>query len=309
MNLSTAKNRIRVCNIREIVYGLEEYWPLTLRQVHYQAVVAEILWGVHRGTMRHYENSRNCYQTLSRLLVQMRIDGIVPWEAIQDTTRPVGERRGMEDVTEHVHAAENWFRRYDRCLAQDQEHYIEVWTEKTALWNILERVTMTYCIRLASCRGFSSGTMDHEYLERAQIAHSKGQRPLLLFLSDHDPSGMSMLPAIERRIRVDFEFPYVEFRRVGLTHEQIAAHNLPHNPDALKRSDPRARTFIQRHGNYSVELDALHPRDLQEIVRTAIEEYVDTELMQQQEEIESEERARLARFREAFMELRRGYDV
>jgi len=309
MNLNTPKNQLRVGNIREIVYGLEEYKPLTLRQVHYQAVVAEILWGVFKGTMTHYENSRNFYQTLSRLLVQMRIEGIVPWSAIQDTTRPVGKRRGMEDVTEHVDVAERWFCRYERCVAQGQEYYVEVWTEKTALWNIIERITTEYCIRLASCRGVSSSTMDYEYLERARMANEKGQRPVLLFLSDHDPSGMSMLPAIERRIRVDFEFPYVEFRRVGLTQEQIAAHNLPHNPDALKRSDPRARTFIQRHGNYSVELDALHPRDLQAIVRAAIEECVDTELMEEQTEIESDERARLAEFTVVFRELRRQYDV
>jgi hypothetical protein len=309
LNLNTPKNILRAENIRGIVNGLEEYWPLTLRQVHYQAVVAEILWGMFKGSKIYYENSRNCYQTLSRLLVQMRIDAIVPWEAIQDSTRPVGERRGMEDVTQHVSAAENWFRRYERCVAQGQEHYVEVWTEKTALWNILERVTMEYCVRLASCRGFSSGTMDYEYLQRARTAYSRGQRPVLLFLSDFDPSGMSMLPAIEKRFRVDFEFPYVEFRRVALTLEQISEYNLPNNPDALKQSDPRARAFIEQYGTCSVELDALHPRDLQAIVRSAIEVYVDTELMEEQREIESEERARLAEFREAFTRLRRDYDV
>ena len=42
-----------------------------------------------------------------------------------------------------------------------------------------------------------------------------------------------------------------------------------------KRSDARYRRFVARHGDVAVELDALDPKGLEELVRTHVNEYFD----------------------------------
>jgi hypothetical protein len=36
-----------------------------------------------------YQNTKACYDNLVDLLTRARLEGLVPWEAITDTTRPV----------------------------------------------------------------------------------------------------------------------------------------------------------------------------------------------------------------------------
>jgi hypothetical protein len=310
--LGTPRQQRRSDSISTIVNDLAPYWPLTVRQIHYQAFSSGIEWDIRNGATKPYQNTQNQYKALSRLLTAMRVEGAIPWEAIQDTTRRVSDKRGVEDISANLDEATAWLdpERYERCLIQGQETYVEVWSEKEALFGILHRVTDDYCLRLASCRGFSSSTMAYEYCEkRAKPALQKGQQPVILFLSDFDPSGMDMLGAIERKVEQEVGVYGVVYERVALTPEQIEMFDLPHNPEALKAGDSRAPKFIRHYGNSSVELDALHPKQLQKIARDAIESHVDTDLMDEQREIESEDRERLAVFAQEFRRLREKHRI
>lgn len=135
-------------------------------------------------------------------------------------------------------------------------------------------------------------TLIKGYAERARAAIEAGQQPVLLFFSDFDPSGMEMINSIEQMVG-ELGVHGVEFQRPALTREQIEEHKLPHNPDALKVTDTRAKRFLREHGQYSVELDALHPKILQDIIREAIEDYVDMDFVEEQRQIEKRERAKL----------------
>lgn len=310
--LHTPRQRSRSEAIATIVNDLELYWPLTVRQIHYQAFSGGVEWDIRNGTVKPYQNTQNQYKALSRLLTPMRAEGVIPWAAIQDTTRRVSQKRGVEDISATLDQAMAWLdpELYERCLIQGQETYVEVWSEKEALFGILHRVTDDFCIRLASCRGFSSSTMAYEYgAKRAKPALQKGQKPVILFLSDFDPSGMDMLGVIQRKIEREVGVYGVVYERVALTPEQIEMFDLPHNPEALKAGDSRAPKFIRQYGDYSVELDALHPKQLQKIARDAIESHVDTALMDEQREIESEDRERLAVFAQEFWELREKFRI
>ena len=46
---------------------------------------------------------------------------------------------------------------------------------------------------------------------------------------------------------------------------------MPHNPNALKRSDTRAKKHLEAYGELAVELDALRPDVLEQKMETAIE--------------------------------------
>jgi len=61
---------------------------------------------------------------------------------------------------------------------------------------------------------------------------------------------------------------YVDFQRVAVTPEQIDQWNLPTRP--TKTSDSRSKGF----GDISVELDAISPEDLRELVQIVIEQHL-----------------------------------
>lgn len=60
---------------------------------------------------------------------------------------------------------------------------------------------------------------------------------------------------------------------VGLTMEQIREFNPPNNP--AKITDPRAKKYIEEFGEISWEVDALRPKVMQDIVRSAIQGTID----------------------------------
>ena len=61
----------------------------------------------------------------------------------------------------------------------------------------------------------------------------------------------------------------IHFERVAVRPEQIAAWGLPTRP--TKKTDSRSKTFEGE----SVEVDAIEPARLRQIVRECIERYVD----------------------------------
>lgn len=63
-----------------------------------------------------------------------------------------------------------------------------------------------------------------------------------------------------------------------MTTEQVNQYNPPPNPAKLK--DSRAAAYIEEFGEYSWEVDALPPADLDLIIRTCINSYVDKKAME-----------------------------
>lgn len=83
----------------------------------------------------------------------------------------------------------------------------------------------------------------------------------------------------------------LEVKHIGLTQEQIAKYNPPPNPAKIK--DPRAKSYIAKHGQVSWEVDALSPNVMREIVSREIREAMDLEIYQDVLERELRDRTRL----------------
>lgn len=272
----------------EVVRELKDYWPLTLRQIYYRLVAAG-----------HLENTRSKYNDLSNLIKHMRLDEWLPWEVLEDRVRRVSAKRGWEDHNEFMEAhVDDFLEGYERCYVQDQERYVELWTEKDALSQVFEKVAYPYCIRAVTCRGYQSITFLDGFRRRARAAQNRSQIPVILYFGDMDPSGYQMLEAIRQTLEDEMDLLGVEYHRVALTPDQIMDYELPHDPQAVKITDKRYRKYVQRFGDLAVELDALHPKVLRELAVEAIESHFDMDLFREQMEVEQLEQERLASLKE-----------
>lgn len=280
-------------NVLEVANDLRRFWPLTLRQIYYQLV-----------SKGYIENKRSEYIMLSKLVKWMRIDEMLPWNSLEDRSRTVTRKRGFEDINEFVESEiDNFLEGYTRCLVQGQDKYIEVWTEKDALLRIFEEVVWPYCIRAVVCRGYSSVTFISDFYNRAENAIMIGQSPLVLYFGDLDPSGVQMLEATIETLENELDLYGVVFKRIALNPEQIEFYHLPYDPTAAKMSDPRYKRYVEEYGTLAVELDSLHPRDLQEMIRSAIESEIDMDLFRKQQEIEEVDIQHVRSIREKVMNV------
>lgn len=258
LNINTAHNQERLEQVRTIINDLSEYWPLTLRQVFYQLVGQGICL-----------NNRSQYQGLSQLLTQARIIGEIEWDCIEDRARRYIDLTGYMDGPRFIESeAENVLNNYTRNLQQTQENYIEIFVEKDALATLFRKVAERYCISVTTCRGYISADFVNKYKRRTM--QNADRRPVVLYFGDFDPSGLNMSESLESRMLNDFNIP-VNFIRPALNVEQIEKYNLPHVDADLKRGDSRAAKHVEKYGFLAVELDALKPPDLSDIIHRAIQ--------------------------------------
>jgi hypothetical protein len=173
---------------------LRAWWPLTVRQVFYRLISSPLVkdpcW--HRR-YKGKSGQVDIYSALKRTLKWMRIAEIIPWNAITDEHRTVTVKVGHHNPKAFISSEmSNFLQGYNRCLAQKQEHYIEVWIEKGALLHIVEPVADEFCRRVVVCRGYDSFTFQTKFYDRITRAMTAGETPLILYFGDWDPSGWNM---------------------------------------------------------------------------------------------------------------------
>jgi hypothetical protein len=180
-------------------------------------------------------------------------------------------------------------RSYRRDVWTTQPGYIEVWLEKDALSGIFEDTLKPYGVTLNVGRGFDGWSSIYNAAWRfvTQIEDRKGAT--ILYFGDFDPSGEDMVRSL--RDRLAWFDCYPEIIKCALTMEDIRRYNLP--PDFAKKSDSRAKKFIARHGDVSVELDALPADVLISRLVEEVESRMDMAELKQVQSIQETERARL----------------
>ena len=255
----TKNNLDRLDKIKEILIDLSKYKPLTLRQIYYQLV--------GKG---YIENVRSKYQMLSNLLKWARIDNQISWNDIEDRVRAYHNHNGWVDKRQYVNAyIESMENSYSRNLWQSQGKYIEVWIEKDALSSIFSRICNQYGVSVVVCRGFSSVSFLHDFKNR--LVNHKGKEIVMLYFGDFDPSGNEMLESMKITLRDELGINGMQFKRIALLKDDIFTYKLPNNPDALKKTDTRAKKHLEVYGELAVELDALSPEALEGKIKDAVE--------------------------------------
>lgn len=254
---------------RIILSGSDD--PMTLRQLYYRFVALDLL-----------ENKESQYDYLGESIKEARIEGTIPWSWIEDRTRSadagdhnsVSREKHFEDHLEHFKTCDE---RFNRPRWEGQDTYVEVWVEKEALAGVFASVANELRVVSFPNRGYTSVTLLHEAAERIRAAESD-RRPVILYFGDFDPSGQD----IERNIRDKLNDTFgvdVGVERVALTRAQIDEHELP--PQPAKSSDSRYEDFVKKHGDIAVELDALPPEELRDMVRDAVSNHFDNSVYEE----------------------------
>jgi hypothetical protein len=259
-----------------LVEIVEQFRPVTVRQVFYQAV--------NRGLVPKSETKG--YRVVQRRLVALRGSGDIPYGYIVDGTRYVHGHVRYYDLDEFTTYAAGLYR---KDYWATSEVNVEVWLEKDALKGVLLPTVVNECgLGLHVTRGFASIT----YLQEAAEQIEADGRPTYVYaLTDFDPSGVVIAEKVEEELTARAPFSAITVERLAVNREQIERWSLPTRP--TKTSDTRARRFRQAHGTDSVELDAIPPDELRQLVKNAIDSHMEPWRLRQFRMVEREERETL----------------
>jgi len=271
---------------------LEEYrrqgFRLSLRQLYYQLVARDFI-----------ANNTRSYKNLGALVSNARQAGLIDWAMIEDRNRETLIPGHWDNPGQIVRAAADQFR-IDKWA--DQGWHIEVMVEKDALSGVLGPVCSRLDIGITANKGYSSSSTMYEIGKRLLDKSEDGKLICILYLGDHDPSGIDMTRDVEERLRLYSGLPGsdLEVVRLALNWDQIEQWRPPENP--AKETDARFGAYVRRFGGSSWELDAIEPRRLAELVTEAVYSHQDVNLWDDAVSRENEMRAELQAFAEKYGE-------
>lgn len=263
-------------NAMDIV-GRYEPGVLTIRALHYQLVGLGMT-----NSMKHYK----------RVVAAMgvaRWDGLIGFNVFSDRDRAMVSDTKWEptDLEQSIDEAKRqiglWMKNYYKNRWENQDYYPEVFIEKKALEGVFYKPCLRHRVALGACKGYPSLTFLYETANRMIEAAESGKQPIILYFGDYDPSGEDIPRAIEENLS-RLGATNVEIRRIALMHEQVEAWNLPHAP--AKETDSRTANW---DGVGQVELDAVKPEKLEELLSDAIDGIFDYDRYEELNEQENEE--------------------
>lgn len=240
-----ARGMIRTINGILDNYSAQGY-DLSLRQLYYQLVARNIV-----------PNTERSYKNIGVLVSDARLAGLIDWEIIKDRGREMLQNSHWNSPAEIVRAAANQYR-VDHWASQSA--YVEVMVEKQALEGVLVPVCRDLDVPFTANKGYSSSSAMYEASKRYLQRSREGKELFVLYLGDHDPSGIDMSRDVLERLELFTDASGVEVKRLALNMDQVHELNPPENP--AKITDSRAHGYIKRFGRSSWELDAIEPAQL-----------------------------------------------
>ncbi len=314
LDLGSQKQRAKISKAKRpfldaivaILNELRDYWPLSIRLIHYNLLNDPPL--KHAGKpetyycnrakrvlSNRYDNTLLSYKNADDLITRARFEGLIPFEAIDDPTRSV--------VTWEVHQSpagfirrclDDFLKGYSRDLMQSQPNHVEIIGEKNTIEGVIRPVAMDYCIPYTLGRGYSSVPPRKRIHERFVRSGKEGL--ILLFLADFDPEGEDIGRSFARSMRDDFGLTNITPVKVTLTAEQVREMDLPPQMKA-KEGSSRRDGFVERHGDDVFEMEAVPPPQLQRLLLDTLTAVIDIERFNAEVENEKRDAAQLDRIR------------
>jgi hypothetical protein len=255
--MSTKRNRRTNAQIeqleRQIYAVLDEDHPQSVRHVFYRMTDPRLQEAV--------EKTEAGYGTVQRTILYMRREGRLPHHWIVDNSRHgiyTPTYSGKADFIRQMGTA------YRGDLWKTSQSYVEVWVESRSIAGVVQGLCNELAVSLYPAAGFSSETLTYNaavYLNQ----EAKGRIVTIFYVGDYDPAGVLIDIAIERQLRAHLDpDTLLEFRRIGITNEQIVEYDLPTKP--RKDGDKRS-THVER----TVEAEAMPAKILRGILRAEIE--------------------------------------
>jgi hypothetical protein len=251
------------------------------------AVILEVLQDEHPATLRGtfyrvmsagaVAKSEAGYKLVGRQVLKLRRSGALPYSWITDGTRYIVKPDSWNDLDEMLEDAAASYR---RMLWRDQATNVQMFTEKDAITGVIYGVTAEWDVPLGVLRGYSSESFAWSVAESL----SRWKPTIMYQLGDHDPSGVDAWRNFADKVAAFAPSADVRFERLAVLPEQIEAWDLPTRP--TKRTDTRSAGFAGE----SVEVDAIPPSMLRDIVRQHIEQHIDPAALALTRSVEASER-------------------
>jgi hypothetical protein len=264
-----------VKHIKLAIEELREYWPQSVRKVHYQL----LNYSFCRNTKRRlpYANDDASYNATSELMTRLLLVGEIPWDAVIDTTRPLECFQPFDNVRDFIRSeSDNFLCGYWRNLQQSQPAFVILIVEKNTVLSMVSGVARKYQIPVLSGRGFASISAWHDVFE--MYRRSGKDRLVMVMVTDHDPEGLMIGHVAGRTFRDDFGLDADDLTivRAAVTREQIVKYRLPEQNFAKETSSNHQWYLTQNDGDSSVyELEAMSPtdmlRDLEEVICSVVD--------------------------------------
>lgn len=251
---------------------------LTIRGLHYQLV------------SRGMTNDIQHYKRVVAATGDARWQGLISFNAFSDRDRYLAcETEAEPSIYENKLDTAKfqvgaWMREYSLNMWENQTYYPEVFIEKKALEGVFIKPCERHRIALGACKGYPSLTFLHDATKRFKDAYNRGQQPVIIYFGDYDPSGEDIPRALEENIKL-LGCPQIEVRRIALKEWQVVDWKLP--PAPTKITDSRSANW---DGLGQVELDAVKPEVLIQLLDKAVEDLFDENLYDELKEREEEER-------------------
>ncbi len=249
--------------------------PATVRQIYYQGVVRLLV-----------DKDESGYNLVQRRLLKMRRAEVMPYPWITDNVRTVyGHTRypGLESFADDV------ARLYRRDYWAENAVKVEIWIEADSLASTITPTVFDWGLDLHVARGFSSDS--YLYTAGDAIRHD-GRETFVYVLTDFDPAGLVIAEKVAEALPKFACGVPVHVERLALNHEQVAQYSLPTRP--LKKTDSRAKKFLNIYGDEAAELDALSPNTLRQLTHDAISRHADRRQLEVMKQEEHEQRASIA---------------
>lgn len=251
---------------------------LTIRGLHYQLV------------SRGMTNDIQHYKRVVAATGDARWQGLISFNAFSDRDRYLACETEAEPsiygdkLDKAKYQVGAWMREYSLNMWENQTYYPEVFIEKKALEGVFIKPCERHRIALGACKGYPSLTFLHDATKRFKDAYNRGQQPVIIYFGDYDPSGEDIPRALEENIKL-LGCPQIEVRRIALKEWQVVDWKLP--PAPTKVTDSRSANW---DGLGQVELDAVKPEVLIQLLNKAVEDLFDENLYDELKEREEEER-------------------
>jgi hypothetical protein len=265
-----------------------------------------------------YGLAKGDFDVAEQLISECRKGGLLPLTiCAEDGSR---EFDGAEHIdayapedqaAAYIRGLQNVWRSYTPLsFWDDQPYYLEVLVEKEDLKSLFAPVCHRYHIMYGNAKGWTDLNQRAAMMRRFHAATTRGQRPVLLYCGDHDPSGLAISDtlllnfaqlafAVERTYRIKFDYNTLIIDRFGLNRDFIDAHGLTWI-DGLKTgsgkdlADPShkdhgkayVQDYIRAHGLRKVEANALvvAPEAGRQLLRDTIHKYIAPDALDRYEE-------------------------
>jgi hypothetical protein len=215
------------------------------------------------------------YDRITNVLGKLRRTGRLSWAAVLDLTRELVEWQTYASPRE---ARAVLRRRYNEDRWLGQPGYPILMVEKDTLEPVCKPMASSWQMPFASSRGYGSLTLQHDVAEMLNRRHARtGQFVTVLFVSDHDPSGFDLQRSWEEALD-NFGVVHTGFVRIGLTREQVVAHDLERLGIEVKPSDSRAASYIAQYGHRCWEADILPAAVIEQAINAEVNSWLDVKL-------------------------------